>query len=502
LPLDRRDLPWLALPVLAGVAVAVIYALLNEYPAYGAGLYTLTADRIRAVGYGLPETIPHYTADGVPFAYPPLAFYALAVLRDLGAAIFPTARFVPPLVVVATLVPAYLLGRDVLGGRLRGSAAGLLVAVNPQVLQWHVSAGGVVRAPAFLLSLASAYAAFRIFRDRDAEWVPVGLVLFALALLTHPTYALFTVVTYFVFWAGYDRSVPGLVDGAVVGVGGVVLTAPWWLTVADRFGFGVFTAAAGTHGGVGGGLVAVLSEISPWSLAVLAAAVVAFAGGWRVLPAWLVAAVLLFEQPRFAYTVGAYVLVAAGVTLATRTDRWWPTLARRRRSLALASLVLVATVGLGAVAYEFNDATGDTTPAFVDDADVEAMEWAGSQTRADATFVVLGDAAEWFPAAANRTILVGPWGMEWREPSTYDRHLDAYRNASTCQTGDCVERWAGDVAAAPDYLYVPKGHYTVRGVDEANFGTLDRSLALRDRYEVAYENEGVVVFRVREAPGD
>lgn len=497
--LDRRDLPWLGLALLVGLAVAVLYLALNEYPSYGAGLYIHTADQIRAAGYGLPETIPHYTADGVPFAYPPLAFYVLAVLRDLGAGTFATARIVPPLVVLATVVPAYLLGRDLLGGRLRGSAAALLVVVNPQVLEWHVSAGGLVRAPAFLFALAGAYAALRLFRDRDRAWLPVGVTLFALVVLTHPTYALFVAVTYLCFWAGYDRSVSGLVDGTVVGVGGLVLTAPWWLTVASRHGFGAFTAAAGTHGGVGGGLFAVVSGVSVWSLAVLAAGGVAVVGGWHVLGVWLVAVELLFKQPRFTYTVGAFGLVAAATVLIEQCQHWWPVVDERRLTLAVAAMFLLATTGVGVVAYEFTDGTGSTTPAFLDDSDVEAMEWADRETQADATFVVLGDAAEWFPLVANRTILVSPWGMEWRDSSTYQRHIESYRNASTCQSARCVERWTDSVGAAPAYLYVPKGHYTVRGDSETNFGTLDRSLAHRDRYEVAYENEGVVIFRVRDA---
>ncbi len=496
-PLDRRDLPWLGAALLAGLAVAVLYVALNEYPAYGAGLYTATADEIRAAGYGLPRTIPGYTAEGVPFAYPPLAFYGLAVLRDLGAGTFATARFLPPLITLAAVVPAYLLGRDLLGGRLRGAAAAVLVVVDPQVLEWHVSAGGLVRAPAFLFALAGSYAALRIFRERDATWVPVGLVLFALVLLTHPTYALFVVVTYLVFWAGYDRSVRGLLHGAAVGFGGVALAAPWWLSVAARHGFDVFTAAAGTHGGVGGGLLAILTGMSPWTLLFLLAGAIAVVGGWRVLGAWLVAAEVLFQQPRFAYTVGAFAVVAAAVTAADAYAERRPAFGERRRGVAMAALLVLATSGVGVVTYEFT-ASDDTTPAFVDDADVEAMTWAEHETPADATFVVLGDAAEWFPATTDRTILVGPWGMEWRDPATYERHLGAYVNASACQSARCVERWTDAADARPDYLYVPKGSYTVRGHGRVSFGTLERSLALRERYELAYENSGVAVYRIRD----
>jgi len=495
-PLVRPDAPWLGGVLLAGLAATGLYLALNPYPAYGAGLYTVIADEIRAAGYGLPATIPHYSAEGVPFAYPPLAFYGLAVLRDLGAGTFATARFVAPLLVVVSLVPAYLLGRDLLAGRARGTAAGLLVALNPQILEWHVSAGGLVRAPAFLFALVGAYAGLGLFRDGGPRWLAVGLPAFLLVVLTHPTYALFFAATYIVFWAGYDRTVAGLARGAVVGLGGLALAAPWWATVASVHGSAVFSRAAGTHGGVGGGLLAAIESVSPWSVVVLIAGGLLVAAGWRVLPAWLVAVELLFEQPRFAYTVGSFVLVGAAVVVADRLPAGVVRDPAARQRIVLAALVVGSAVGVGALGYEFARPADETTPAFVDRDDVAAMEWAASETPEDAAFVVLGDAAEWFPAVADRTILLSPWGMEWRGPDAYLRHLDAFENGSVCESAACVEEWSATVDADPDYLYVPRGEYTVRGDWFVASGDLERSLEDSGRYEQVFENEGVVVYRV------
>jgi len=535
-PLSRADAPWLGGVLLAGVAVAILYLALNPYPAYGAGLYTVVADEIRAAGYALPATIPHYTAEGVPFAYPPLAFYGLALVRDLGAGTFATARLVPPAFVVAALVPAYLLGRDLLAGRATasraepaagrargtvsgralgtvsgralGAAAALLVAFNPQILEWHISAGGLVRAPAFLLSLVGAYAGLRLFRDREARWLPVGLVGFALVVLTHPTYALFYAATYVTFWLGYDPSPRGFGRGAVVGFGGLALAAPWLATVASVHGPTVFLDAAGTHGGVGGGLVSALVDgMSPWSVVPLLAGGVLLVAGWRVLPAWLVVAELLFAQPRFAYAVGAFAMVGAAAVAVDRVRERTPTDhpvgrlvadSETRRRVAVAALVVGASVGVGALGYEFGGPTDDTTPAFVDGDDVEAMAWAASETPSDATFVALGDAAEWFPAVADRTILLAPWGVEWRGPDAYQRHLYAFENASTCESAACLGEWTATVDADPDYLYVPRGEYTVRGDRYVASGALERSLAATGRYDPVFENEGVVVYRVRD----
>jgi len=518
LPVDSDDARWLGWPLVVGLAVVALYLATNDYPAYGAGLYIETADAVRANGYALPATVPHYGPEGVPFAYPPLMFYILAVLRDVGAGAFAMALYLPPLVTVAALVPTYLLGRDVVGDRRAGTAAALLVVLHPQVLEWHISAGGLVRAPAFVFALWGSYAALRLFRDGDREWLLPGLFAVALVVHTHPTYTVFTVATYLLFWAGYDRSPAGLVRGAVVGFGALALALPWLATVAGHHGVSVFSGAAGTHGGLFG-VVYRLREWGPTGALVPMAIAVGLLGTrHRVLGAWTVAVWLLFAQPRFTYAVGAIAVVAAVVELAGRgyldgavalvdralghagsgpPDRADGGVARPRVGVAravVAALVVLSLVGLGSVGAEFAGA-GGTTPEFVDDADVAAMTWAAEETGPDATFVVLGDAAEWFPVHTDRTILVSPWGAEWRGPDTYQRHLDAFVNGSECANRSCAEEAMASIDARPDYVYVPKGAYTVRGDYEHANDTLESTFAESPRYERVFENEGVVVFR-------
>jgi len=513
-PLDGDDARPLGWPLVVGLAVVAIYLATNDYPAYGAGLYIETADAIRAAGYALPATVPHYGPEGVPLAYPPLVFYVLAVLRDLGAGAFATSLYLPPLVTVAAVVPAYLLGRDMVGDRRAGTATALLVVLNPQVLEWHISAGGLVRAPAFVFALWGSYAALRIFREAEREWVLPGLLSVALVTHTHPTYTIFTVATYLLFWAGYDRSPGGLVRGAVVGFGALALALPWLATVVGHHGIGVFSGAAGTHGGLFG-VVYRLREWGPTGALVPMVAAVGLLGTrHRVVGAWTAAVWLLFAQPRFAYAVGAIAMVAAVVELSERgyTGRVvaLPSRAFGRAGaervagavagpgalarLTVAALVVLSLVGLGGLGYEFAGSDG-TTPEFVDDDDTAAMAWATEETATGATFVVFGDAAEWFPVYTDRTILVSPWGAEWRGPDTYGRHLDAFVNGSNCETRRCAETAMATVDADPDYVYLPKGEYTVRGAYEQANGTLVASFAESPGYERAFENDGVVIFR-------
>ncbi|MFC6756257.1 hypothetical protein ACFQER_05550 [Halomicroarcula sp. GCM10025894] len=86
-------------------------------------------------------------------------------------------------------------------------------------------------------------------------------------------------------------------------------------------------------------------------------------------------------------------------------------------------------------------------------------------------------------------------GAEWRGPDTYGAHLDAFVNGSECANRSCAEAAMATVDADPDYVYLPQGAYTVRGDYERANGTLAASFGEHPRYERAFENDGVVVFR-------
>jgi len=77
----RRELLWLAPALVAATLIYVGYLLTHPYPAFGAGLFLQIATEIARHNYHLPATIPYYTASGIPFAYPPLGFYLVAVLH-------------------------------------------------------------------------------------------------------------------------------------------------------------------------------------------------------------------------------------------------------------------------------------------------------------------------------------------------------------------------------------------------------------------------------------
>lgn len=82
----------------------------------------------------------------------------------------------------------------------------------------------------------------------------------------------------------------------------------------------------------------------------------------------------------------------------------------------------------------------------------------------------------------------------------YQAQLDRYEAISTCGTAPCLSRHLEGPGVAPTYLYVPKGHYTVRGQTVRQSPEMRPSLLASDEYRIVHETAGVMLVRVVEDP--
>ncbi|MFW6384609.1 MAG: ArnT family glycosyltransferase [Halodesulfurarchaeum sp.] len=507
----------LGLPLSAATIVYLVYLSTHPYPAYGAGLFLEIAEQLAANGFGLPTRIHGYTTEGMPFAYPPLAFYVVAMLVD-GVGIDPVTvtRLLPGLLVVVYLLPYYGIASELLASSRQATVATTLFATTPVVLRWHLSGGGIVRSVALLFALCSVYAGIRLYRTNAPRWLGFATVTIALVVLTHPTYTVFVVLTYPLLFLALDRSPRGFVAGAVVGLGGLALAAPWLLAVTATHGIDVFFAASGTHGGIGAGPSEFLTQLgypltelgTQWlfyGLAYLGAAYALWRRRW-LLPTWLLAAVFVTGKHRFLYVPGSLLSAAFvfEVIAPAVRERLPESAANARRAVPMlvAGIVAILAVTAGVLygAGVASDVPGGhaAQPQFVDADDWEAMEWAERNTPPDATFVVLGDAAEWMPYVSNRTILVGPWGTEWKDSTEYYAQVDRFEETSTCPNETCLASSIDRLEDRPDYVYVPTGRYTVRSRTYVQESSMSASLGASENFRVVFENDGVVIAKIVE----
>lgn len=530
---------WFLPGLLAGGFIYVVYLFTHPYPAFGSGLFLLMAQEVSRQGYHLPVTIPYF-ARPVPFVYPPLMFYGVALLHDaLGIAPLAITRYLPGFVTVVTLGPFYLFVQTLLGSKRKAGIATVILATSPAFLEWHLSAGGVVRAPAMLFVCSGLYTGSRLFERRTRRWLLPSVAFFALTVLTHPVYTVFFVCSYIWLYVVFDRSLAGLSRGVIVGVSGVVLTAPWWMQVAALHGFAVFGNAAGTHSGIGQhlatlfnttllalggraqanvfdvwlrtvGLTATESTfiVAWYGLIVGAAGYVGIARWHRrsrtdtFLVGWVLLSAFLISEARFVFFIGAILITVAISDLVQRHVTRIDAFSEHQNHLSLAALLVVGTVCLsvgGAYTAGALDTHADShsLPAFIDDDDVAAMQWVHGNVAPSAKFVVLGDAAEWFPYFTHRRILVGPWGVEWKGKAAYQRQVHEYSAISQCKSKRCLETTLGATGVRPEYIYLPTNGYTVRGKETASSPTMHAELVRDQRYTPVYRNDGVLILKVR-----
>lgn len=545
---------WLVPPLLAGVLVELAYLLTHPYPAFGAGLYIRMAEQVSQHGYRMPVMIQGY-AEPIPFAYPPLMYYVTAVIQDLtGAGPVAISRLLPGVVSIVYLVPFFLFAREVFGSPRAAGVATFILAVSPPVLQWHISAGGIVRAPAALFLITGLYTGLKLFTTHRRSWLAASVVLFSLTVLTHPVYSAFFGLSYLWLYTCFDRTSRGLAEGAVVAGGAVVISAPWWARVLSIHGIEVLTGAAGTHGGIGQRLPAVVLSFAPapirqlspelmtgfqsteifalrpwmidlfsvgtllllaWFALFMSASVsLAVTNDFRssrrkmFLTGWLGLTLLVLPQPRFLFLIGALIIPAVFyeslnplATWLRRTDHVDFSLSPRRLEVIMLVVVVFAglTTGMLYAGGQLDSHAGSSSlPQFIDAEDEEAMQWASENTHESAEFAVMGDSAEWFPLMSDRSIATGPWGIEWLGGERYDEELERFGVLSTCNTEQCVSEVLLEMEETPDYLYLPKDTYTVRGMETTVPKTTIERLADAPGYTVAYQNEDVIIFAVNE----
>ena len=492
-PARRRV--WQFVSVASVGIVVTAYVLTHRYPASIGGFYSLIAEEIVANGFRWPATIPLQSTDSIPFAYPPLGFYVLALPMALGASGTQIALYLPAALVLAAAVPTFRFV-ELFGDARTAGVGTVLVLTTPNVLWWHLNAGGTIRTLAFLFVLFGLYSGVRLFRDDDRRHAAVGALLFGATLLTHPLYAVFYGISFVWMWLYFGRDVGGLLDGSYVAAGGLLAASPWLYLVSEHHGLDVFFVASTTKGGLGPSLVsgAILTLTAPprgelatlvYGIAVVGALYLLDRRSYFLL-GWYAFVALTRPKRRFNTAIAAIVAAIAITKALPRifSDRRLPAV-RVSPALALTGLLLCYSVGAGtmyAAGYPgpLSELTTGDTDSYLSEDHIAAMEWLRQNTRADATVVGQGRVVEWLPYLAHRRLAISPWGAEWFGAETRRNVLRSQQRFSECETPNCVSTVLQRNGVTPDYLYLEKA-------------TVSEPLFRTSAYRPVYENEAVLI---------
>jgi hypothetical protein len=509
----KRENIYVLLPLAAIILVYLSYIITHPYPALGGGLYLMMAETISQGGYSLPSRIPYYTPGGIPFGYPPLMFYIAAFLLDIGIQKLAFARFFPIIPMSISLVIYTYFATKIFDDYIKSSVAATVIATSPAVFQYTLTAGGFVRATGLLFTTIGLFTAIRAFRENSWYYTFFSVITFTLIVATHLKYALFFGTSCIIFYIWFNRTVSGLIKGICIASGGLLLTAPWWFTVGTNHGFDIFLSAGSTHGGVGSlfwivGFLGGDSLLpSLWPILVAVSGVYLVAQRQFFLPVWFLTIGFVVGNDEHLMLVGSLMVVVLlfnGIIPSiyeknVNDDLGIPERIGGHSVTSIAAIFFITMIliysGGSSVSYmASNGSSGGIT--FIDGADVTAMEWAKENTQQDVSFVIIGDASEWFPLFSHRTSIVAARGSEWN--GQYGSLKKMRSEFSNCLLATCVSNVTEGNNLRPDYVYVARdgyGHHNNRALMQKRWELLPSSMEQSPQYERVYRNDGVILFR-------
>jgi 4-amino-4-deoxy-L-arabinose transferase-like glycosyltransferase len=424
----------LGLALVVGLGLRLAPVMLADFPLKDGGLFVTMARDIRNAGFALPDFSSYNTGE-VPFAYPPLGLYLLALIP--GDPIT-TERWLPVLWSMLAIPAAYLLARELTDERRAGLAALIFAAVP---VTWAIEGGGVTRALALALLLFALWRVAVLMRTPGIRNAVVAGLLAGAAVLTHPAIGPTGVASAALLWA-FMPSRRGLAALAGAGLLAAAVAAPWLAIVLSRYGTAAVLAAGSAHHTeetlgrlltIGPSWIGTLDFVLP--LALLGLVMVLHRRQW-MLPAWLLLLIIVpGGEGRYAAIVWA-MLAATGVLVVADVVESAGAL-RLAAGIGLTWLFLAALIA----GYQRFDALPDKVRA--------AIVEAGRQVPPGTRFAVMTDdpgleeaLLDWFPTLSGRISLGSSLGLEWTTP-------ERWNGAVALNHG--IQR--GEIPADADYVF-------------------------------------------------
>jgi hypothetical protein len=494
----------LAAVTVLGAVVRAIPVAVSDFPVNDGGLFLAMTHAIRDAGWVLPATVA-WNGDVLPFAYPPLAFYATGLLEGLGLDPFDVFRWLPLVASVVVIPGVYLLGRDLLRSELAGLVAAVAYALTPVSFVWLIQGGGITRAPGMLLAVLTLWQVIGLVREPSRNRVVATGALAGLTAVTHPGAAVFTATSAVLIGLFEGRTRTAALAAASALVVALLVAAPWLVAISARGQLGDLLTVPSNGPDPTAALLAVFAGrvtgapfIDPLAIIGLAFAILSLIRRRFLLPLWFGIGALLSYQ--YAMLPFGLLIGAAAMDLA----------AIRKREAAPRVVPLVGAAVLAA-ALIVEGLAGATTilqpnaPVHALDANRRAaMDWVAAELPADVRIAVItggewsGDPdSEWFPELTDAHSVATVQGSEWLGAPALNERVATYRALQACVGSaslSCVEDWLVDHPA--DYLYLPKGHLNGPSSSDDCCEELRAALLASDRFGTQLDSPGATVLSV------
>ena len=476
-------------------------ALRYDLPLGYSGLYSLMSEEIVKNKFLLPDTIPFYGPGGLPFMYPPLGFYIMAIsTRFLGISQWGYLIYAAPFFSLLSLIPLYYFALKISKSRVAASVCVVVTAYSSRVYMVHTLSAGMIRALAFLLVMTALYFYVRALQEEKNLFYALASLFFALTFLTHWLYAVFFVLVAAILGI-FTLRWRTILKSFVMGIGGILLSSPWVLSMMHKYGATFLDGAFHSHGNdyflfflqdyhkLFPWIAENFRHINkdPWLTSLILIGLLYLIAIRKIsLPVVLFAVLtVLSEADRFVVVVGGLIGGIMVNALWTQIVQSPSNLSNTNSEYKLKGLTFLILLTLVISWNGFNDISKYQPE--ISHATLELASFVQESTEPNTTYLVVAGAgeAEWFPYLLRRTPAIASWGSEWI--GTYPeqvRYLLQVEECETKQDANCLETAILKFPAAPDYLIT---HQTT---EQLNVGLKDLNL-----WKIVYKNQDYVLWQ-------
>jgi hypothetical protein len=495
---------FLLLAFVFGAAVRIFPLARVDFPLVDGGMFYAMIKDLQASNYILPE-FTSYNHANIPFAYPPLGFYIAGLLNSLsGISLLNILHWLPVTLTLLNIPLFYLFSKQVVGSTPKAALATLVFTLTPNSYWWNIVGGGLTRALGTLLFTATALSFYQMYRLRTRMWITLSIASAAGAILSHPAWALQSIVAVIVLWYFFGRDKQGILYSGITALGVLLLTSPWWLTVIQQHGVETFfNATQGTYSRLRFWTVfftlSFTDEYTP-VIAVfgLCGLFIHLARKEYFLPAWVV--ICLFVEPRggipvsvFPFSIMAMTVLTDGISSrfispTSAVEEWVESLKLNSGKLFFGFFILLFVYN----AFQVSNTLAHQVLSAEERA---AINWVKSNTKPADRFLILDQQpnplhsplTEWFPALAERRSITTIQGTEWLGGEmNYVNNYDAIVDVSKClyQNVECIYK----IQLADNYDYIMLS--VIGGTSP-----LGDSLNASGDFTLAYSSESIRIFR-------
>jgi hypothetical protein len=465
----------LGISLLFGSAVRILPGVLAGFPINDGGMFAVAMRDLLANKF-LPPAATTYNQLQIPFAYPPLGFYAGALLQSAGLSETQVLLWLPALLSIAILPAHYLFARQLLGNRPLAAAAAAFFALTPGSYIWLIMGGGLTRSFGALFFMGAVGFIFRAFKYGNKSDIAAATLFSALVILSHPQYTLLTVTSGFVLWLFHGMSKQGSASAALIAVSAALASAPWWSGVAAAHGWGIFLSA-GQAGDMRASFTDLAKSIISIQTTVPLLTLFRIMGlGWLIYKKRFdlitMTALPFFIDQRSAPIVAgliypmfaAYGFLDALPALIRRLKQ--PTQAAQpigtftyNHPLSISLLGILFYLALECAVY-----TNVIRQVVLPTPAQTMSAWVRENTPADSRFLILTSRTdpmtdplqEWFPALAERHSATTLQGLEWTLGKNFSLRWRELAALQACRDMPCLELREAKIGANSDFIILDK----------------------------------------------